>query len=219
MWFLPMLFWCFVGVWIIEKLHIKPRLVIPLLVLASLGSFLPIPLRMGLALYYMFFFYAGYIVQKKDISLNKLYTKHYAIITTFAFVILFPLLTMIKEKIGASSTGVCDYQLVAKIANISIQRLLQLFYSSTGILMTLVLANVWLKKYSVKSWMERVAALSFGVYLFQQFILKGVYDHTSLPAVLGPYWLPWVGFVIAFLGSLLLSWVFRMTWVGKFLIG
>ena len=105
MWFLPMLFWCFVWVWIIEKLHLKPRLVIPLLVLASIGSFLPMPLRMGLAMYYMPFFYAGYIIQKNDISLDWLYTKHCAIITTIAFIILFPILTVMKEKIGATLIG------------------------------------------------------------------------------------------------------------------
>ena len=105
MWFLPMLFWCFVGVWIIEKLHLKPRLVIPLLVLAALGSFIPMPLRMGLAMYYMFFFYAGYIIQKNDISLDWLCTKRYAIITTIAFIIIFPILTVTKEKIGATLIG------------------------------------------------------------------------------------------------------------------
>lgn len=105
MWFLPMLFWCFVGVWVIEKLHLKPRLVIPLLVLASIGFFLPMPLRMGLAMYYMLFFYAGYIIQKNDISLDWLYTKHCAIITTIAFIILFPILTVMKEKIGATLIG------------------------------------------------------------------------------------------------------------------
>lgn len=35
MWFLPMLFWCFVGIWLIEKLRMKPRWILSLLLLNS----------------------------------------------------------------------------------------------------------------------------------------------------------------------------------------
>ena len=102
MWFLPMLFWCFVGVWIIEKIHLRPKWAIPILVLASLCSFLPLPLRMGTAMYYMVFFYVGYVIQRNDVSLDCLYTKRSAIITTLSFIILFPALTLLKERIGTT---------------------------------------------------------------------------------------------------------------------
>lgn len=60
MWFLPMLFWCFVGVYIIEKLKLSNKLVIPLLILASIFlSIWPFPLRIGKALYYLQFFMLG----------------------------------------------------------------------------------------------------------------------------------------------------------------
>lgn len=69
------------------------------------------------------------------------------------------------------------------------------------------------------SWMEKTAALSFGVYLFQQFILMGLYYHTVLPSLIGCYWLPWVGFVVALPGSLLIAYLFRKVRVGRLLIG
>lgn len=56
MWFLPMLFWCFVGIWIIEKLKLKPYFVLPLLILSSICSFVPLPLQMGVTMYYLLFF-------------------------------------------------------------------------------------------------------------------------------------------------------------------
>ena len=104
MWFLPMLFWCFVGMWIIEKIHLKPKWSVPLLIIASLGSFLPLPLRMGTAMYFMVFFYVGYVIQRNNISLDWLYTKRSAIITTISFIILFPAFTLLKEQIGVAST-------------------------------------------------------------------------------------------------------------------
>ena len=64
MWFLPMLFWCFVCVFIIEKLKLKTSLVLPLLVFAAVFSFLPLPLRLDNSMFYMIFFYLGYLIQK-----------------------------------------------------------------------------------------------------------------------------------------------------------
>lgn len=218
MWFLPMLFWCFVGVWIIEKKHLKSKWAIPLLVLASWVSFLPLPLRMGTAMYYMLFFYVAYIIQKNDISLDWLYTKRNAIITTISFVILFPFLTMLKERIGTTQMGM-ENQLVAKTLVFSIGLMLRLVCASAGIVMTLSLVGGYLKTHTTPQWMEQVGALSFGVYLFQQFILKGLYDHTTLPSLLGCYWLPWVGFVVALFGSILMTGLLQKTKTGKLLLG
>lgn len=217
MWFLPMLFWCFVGVWIIEKIHLKPKWVIPLLILASLVSFLPLPLRMGTAMYYMVFFYVGYVIQRNDVSLDWLYTKRMAIITTMSFIVLFPALTLLKERIGIVQIG--GGQLVTKAIVASTQTALRLVYSSTGIAMVHSLVGRYLKKYSTPSWMERTAALSFGVYLFQQFILMGLYYHTALPSLIGCYWLPWVGFTFTLVISTAIVKLFTKTRIGKILIG
>ena len=105
MWFLPMLFWCFVGVWVIEKLRLKPRWVLPLLLLASLVSFLPLPFRMGIALYYMPFFYVGYVLQKEDVSLDRFYTLKYCLAATAAFLVLSPTMTLLRVNLGSLMWG------------------------------------------------------------------------------------------------------------------
>lgn len=215
MWFLPMLFWCFVGVWIIEKKHLKPKWAMLLLVLALLVSFLPLPFRMGTAMYYMVFFYVGYIIQRNDISVDWLYTKRSVIITTLSFIVLFSSLTLLKERIGVAQTGRAN-QRITSVVVFSVQHALRLVYASVGIVMTLSWVSCYLKRHAVTQWMEQVGALSFGVYLFQQFILKGLYDHTTLPSFLGCYWLPWVGFVVALLGSLLMAYLIRVTNFGRF---
>ena len=110
MWFLPMLFWCFVGIWIIERLRLKPALVIPVLILCSIISFIPLPLQLNAAMYYMLFFYVGYLLQRKDINLNKYYTLHYAIALVLFFALLFPSLTIFRENIESIITnrgGIC----------------------------------------------------------------------------------------------------------------
>ena len=98
MWFLPMLFWCFVGVWLIEMLRMKSRWVLHLLFAASLVSFLPLhlSLRMGTAMYYMMFFYVGYILQKEVLPLDCFYTLKRCLVATLAFMVLFSTLTLLK---------------------------------------------------------------------------------------------------------------------------
>ena len=105
MWFLPMLFWCFVGVWVIEKLRLKSRWVLPLLLFASMVSFLSLPFRMGIALYYMVFFYVGFILQKEDVSLDRFYTLKHCLAATAAFLVLFPTLTLLKANLGSLIVG------------------------------------------------------------------------------------------------------------------
>lgn len=215
LWFLPMLFWCFIGVWLIEKLRLKTRFTILVLLFAAFCSFLPLPFRMGIAMYYMPYFYTGYILQKNEISLDMLYTKKSAYITTLAFLVLFPLLTLLKDKLGTHEGETIE----TKIINYVSQTALSMIYVVAGIAMTFSLVGLYLKKHSVSKWMVQIGALSFGVYLFQQFILKGLYNHTSLPSLLGCYCLPWVGLFIALFGSLLISYMLRKTRIGRALIG
>ena len=120
MWFLPMLFWCFAGVWIIEKLKIRPRFVLPILFICSICSFVPLPLQMGPAMYFMVFFYVGYIIQKKEIKLQKYYKPGRCALTLFAvFAIVFPALTLFRENADTLIYwGGTDNQLVVKTAQL-----------------------------------------------------------------------------------------------------
>lgn len=65
MWFLPMLFWCFACVWVIEKLRMRPQYVLPLLMLCSIFSFVPLPLQLNKTMYYMLFFCWLYTATKR----------------------------------------------------------------------------------------------------------------------------------------------------------
>ena len=223
MWFLPMLFWCFVGVWVIEKLHLKPKVIIPILVVASLVSFLPLPLRLGSTMYYMLFFYVGYILQKENVSLERFYTLKHSVLTLLLFCILFPTFTLLKEKLGNASGGgnAVDNQLIIKALNLSLSKLLQIIYAFVGLAMLFVFVGYKEKgrKGEIPQWLTSFGNLCFGVYLLQQFILKGLYNYTELPAILGCYGLPWVGFIVTLISSVLIAFLMVKTKIGRFLIG
>ncbi len=61
MWFLPMLFWCFIGLWICEKINIHPYLVLVVAVLLCFAT-RNVPLQVGRAMYYFLFFYIGKLI-------------------------------------------------------------------------------------------------------------------------------------------------------------
>lgn len=223
MWFLPMLFWCFVGIWVIEKRKLNPKCVIPFLILCSVFSFVPIPLRMGNTMYYMLFFYAGYILQKENISLDRFYTTKHCVVAIVVFCVVFPTLTMLKANIGHANEGggFVENQLIDRIINLSLTNLLQIFYSSTGLIMLFILAGTVMKRNPAQlpQWIFKAGGLCMGVYLLQQFILVALYEHTQLPSMLGCRFLPWFGFGVTLLGSSIIVLLLLKTKTGKFLLG
>ena len=222
MWFLPMLFWCFAGVWIIEKLNLKPIIVVPLLILCSLFSFLPLPLQLNVTMYYLLFFYLGFIIQKRGFDLDRYYAPRYAIVFAFLFVLLFPVLTIYRENAESflKLSGQFVYNpLVLDVIKHSSLNLAKLIYSTVGVALVFVLVGMLVKDKQLSSRIVSIGNLCMGVYLFQQFILLALYKHTALPIVVSPYVLPWIGFLVALIGSLAISFIFRLTKAGRFLIG
>lgn len=223
MWFLPMLFWCFVGVWIVEKIQLKPNSILPILVVVSVVSFLPLPLRLGRTMYYMLFFYVGYILQRENVSLERFYTLKHSVIVLVLFCLLFPAFTLLKEKLGHTSMeGIMfDNQLIIKALDFSLSKLLQIIYSFAGLAMLFLFVGYKEKmgKVEMPQWLINFGRLCFGVYLLQQFILVGLYDYTTIPSIVGCYWLPLIGFVITLIVSVLIAFLMMKTKTGRFLIG
>lgn len=213
MWFLPMLLWCFVGIWIIERLKIGVKGSIPFLFLLSFVTAIDLPLRINTSFYYMLFFYLGYITTRNNVSIKALRDKRYVPAFVVSFFILFPLLTVFREN-AKELFG--EMRIVAYI----LSHIAKLAYALLGIAMCVSCVNVVLRyTETIPVWLIRVGSLCMGIYLIQQFILKGLYYQTSLPVQTGSYWLPWIGFVITLFVSLLVSWLTYKTKLGRFLIG
>ena len=78
-------------------------------------------------------------------------------------------------------------------------------YSFSGTMFFFLLAfRLMQNRTSVPSYVLFLSSVSFGIYLFHQIIIEVLYYKTSLPVLVGPYWLPWIGFLISLAGSVLL---------------
>jgi hypothetical protein len=214
MWFLPMLFWCFIGVYVLEKIHIKEEHKLILLLLCSIVSFLPLPLRLSSAMYYIFFFYAGFYVRKKLAGKIINISTPWVFAMWVIYAVVFIALTLLREFLKDIDTT----NIIAKAVVISSLKLCQIIYAGLGIAAMYYTALVITSKIELKPWVLKIGAYCFGVYLFQQFILQGIYYHTDIPTIVGSNLLPWVSTAIALIGSLLLSWLFRKTKLGRALI-
>lgn len=217
MWFLPMLFWCFVGVWIIEKMNLNPYVALILCFVISLISVNGLPLQLSHTMYYMFFFYFGYALQRNNIELKKYYSTNNIIITIVSFIVIFVYGTLLREHLV---DFLSNPSLPIQMLKFMIGKFCMLAYSIAGIVMLIVLVGTIQKnnREGCPRWIIEIGNLCFGVYLFQQFVLHALYYNTDLPQFLGVYWLPWVGFIIALICSLIISWMIRQTKVGRAII-
>ena len=125
------------------------------------------------------------------------------------------ILRPIKDTIDLGDSG-GEYNFLLTLV---CQNTLQMLYSSIGTL-TFYLTMLCITHTHVLS--NSVITLSsccFGIYLFQQFVLKFLYYYTDLPIVVGPYYLPWCGFVITMVVSFFFTRLFLKTKIGLSLIG
>lgn len=222
MWFLPMLFWCFVGVWFIEKFKFSHWAVLLLLMILSTISFLPLPFQLGHTMYYMVFFYYGYMLQREKIAYESiLYTKKTAFVLIVAFALLFPTITLISKNVNEIIVEQGN-RLIIKALCLSLNNFIRLVCAFSGLMMLMSLVGYLIKKRSslkIPNLIIEIGGLCMGVYLTQQFILKYLYYHTNMPNILGVYWTPWVGFTSSLFLSLVLSYLLKKTRIGRFLIG
>lgn len=67
MWFLPMLFWCFVISWGLLELKVKPIFMTILVIFLGLFGWMPAPLQLSNSIGYLHYFIIGFFIQNKEI--------------------------------------------------------------------------------------------------------------------------------------------------------
>lgn len=75
LWFLPMLFWCFVMGHIIQLIKLPPPFKVIMVIVLGVLNFLPIPFRFGEALGYFQYFYIGYLMCPYSEKINNMINK------------------------------------------------------------------------------------------------------------------------------------------------
>ena len=210
MWFLPMLFWCFPLLYVLLKIgSFKIRFAIALLL--AIAPTLPLPLQIGTALTYLFYFLLGYELYR---NVEKIKNTNLILVWSL-FLISFVGLTILKSEIVDCITG---NSIVSKLLRLSTTNLATILYSTFGVVAMLITAIKYTSSKPLPHRVIKMGSYCFGVYIFQQFILQIVYYHTSLPLYLGNELLPWIGFMGTLVLSLILSYIVRSTRIGRNLI-
>lgn len=221
MWYLPMLFWCFISVCLIEKLKLKPSVAAGTLVAMSVISFLPLPLKLGEAMYYMFFFFIGYVIRRYNIEMRQ-YERMSVISTVFFFYcIIFVMFKTLSIAFVNTPPHLVDNVLVNKLLVLIMIKIMKLIYSSIGVIFLFVTALYVVDhlKIGLSPVTIRLSTYCFGIYIYQQFILQWIYYHTDILDFLSISLLPWCAFIITICLSILLSHLSLKTRIGRHLIG
>lgn len=214
LWFLPMLFWCFVGIFLLERTKIPKMYCLIWVIFIALLPMVDLPLRIDYAMTYFVYFYCGYyLTSKNKVSKDLISNKLTLLFVFIGYIGLFCLFNYTEWSSIFESEG-----FVGRIAVSFFTRLGRLTYSSLGI----AFIYLWALDFSVrKNVSQNLITLStycFGVYIFQQFILKSLYYHSSFCEIFG-VWFPIIGALFTLSASLLLSGIMMKSKVGRMLIG
>lgn len=216
LWFLPMLFWCFVFSYYMLKCGLSVRWCFCITLLLSYFSLLPLPLRLNSTFNYLLFFVLGIMIyQNRDKILNRI-NWFYVCIFILAYLILFISLTNLTDSISSYANINIKYKLFCWF----VLQTSRLIYSMLGcICIYMVMILIFKKRNYISKYLLKLSNLCFGVYIYQQFILMLLYYHTEIPEIVGNLALPWVGFVVTLGISIFLSDITNRIKLGRYLIG
>lgn len=215
LWYLPCLFWCFIFSYVLFKKQYEYKYVLLGLTILASVSFLPLPLQLGKAMYYLLFFYMGGVFWKYTNYISKYATKTIISILSIIFIIL---LIGCNCLIEYNSLFIPDSSFYIKAILLSVNTILKVVLATTGIITLFLIASKYMQHHSLSDTIIQIGTLGYGVYIFHQFVLRWLYYHTSMSEVLGGVWLPWIGLISAVGISILLTILIRRTKIGRKLI-
>lgn len=216
LWFLPMLFWCFIGAYLLNMTKLPTVWRFFLLVLLSLVSYMPLPMQMSRSMYYLLFFYSGYVAYRHREHIRAVVSGRRIIVLWGLFFLIFILLRTFDEHLEGIETE--SKLLASRCAIHSLRRAVQLIYASIGLVASFYSAMYFVKSHTTGKWIMKIGVYCMGVYIFQQFFLQALYFHTSFPETAGSMLLPWMGFVITLPLSLFVSYAIRLTKLGRIIL-
>ena len=216
LWFLPMLFWCFIAIWTID--HYKLSSIYTLIALALL-SMAPIPkMPFGFARlpHFVFYVYLGYYLwTKRDYIFSKFLTRKWIFLLWSLYVFLVIILHTVIPDIESTA------QMFLKVMRLGFLNLLKLLISCVGIIALYISVCYFCtnKNYVPKQWIVRASDNCYGIYVYHQFILVYLYYHTSLDMEYNQLIVPWVGLVVSLSISYIFTRLTLKTRIGRYLIG
>lgn len=217
LWFLPMLFWCFLLVFVAEKVKAPPALVVALGVLAALLPVPELPLRLNRTMAFFIYFYMGFGLKRGYLDCLQPRRTLWPILACLGIYVA----GFFVETWHLAHPLMQGHEsFLARAVNICATNLLTLCMSAAGLLGAYWAIHRWaVGRVKLKNWMIVGSTYCYGVYICQQFILQWLYYHTSLPQAVGAAALPWIAIAITLAFSLLITRLMLQTRAGRYLIG
>jgi hypothetical protein len=209
LWFLPVLFWCFVVGWFLNKYKVNHFVSLGILAFISILPIPFMPLGMSNALHYLFYFYLGYVGWIYRGVVLK-YIKGSYILGTL---ILYLFLVVFYQYIDSFIAN--KYLLFGTRVGVDF------LMAVSGIIFSYLLVCCYISKsnFELSSKVFYLSSVCYGIYVYHQFLLKYLYYYTSFPMIVGEILLPWISFTLVVIASYILTVLSLKTRIGRFLIG
>lgn len=217
LWFLPMLFWCLMALWVFERLHLDVFLTLIGLAIVSFISYLPLPFGFSTVPHYLFYAFLGYYIYKhKDSILGLLTVRWWILPVLWLLYIVFVWLAHYELLSSFTIDSLLSKVLLyGARGSISLLACLCGILAMYGTIASITSSNT----FELSPLIQKADKVSFGIYIYHQFLLVALYHYTPIVHYINAWLLPWTGFIIAlFFSWVLTSLTLRTRW-GKFLIG
>lgn len=209
LWFLPMLFWCFM----LEQAIIRigggttrnQTTICAILAILAMLPYPTLPLRFNNALYYIFFFHLGLVLFLwRDKLKNRIMSakKHSLLIVSLLYLSLFVAGSLIIAHFAPSEAP----SKVAKAAYLSTGHSARLIYSTVAVLIYFIIGFRLCEKITSNKmkFVRNLSINSFGIYLLQEILLRILYYRFDISSYTGML-TPWIGFAIVLPASYILT--------------
>lgn len=210
LWFLPMLFWCFLAMWPIAR-WLRPErhwgAALALLAVLAVVSVLPNPKGMHFGLtqvnHFLFFFYGGYLTWS---ATNRVALRHRGMAAAL-LAAGYVLLLVARLKVGLPNHW-----------NIWVMRSLRWGHICCGIMALYLAVREYLARkeasmaeggYEPKPWVLWCSGMCYGVYVIHYFILWALYYYTPMPQLIASWLLPWAALTATLAGSVAGAWLLK----------
>lgn len=182
LWFLPMLFWCFIFTFLLHKFNITHRTVISILIIVSILPIPTLPFRLSSTCSYLIYFYVGSILQIRE-GINLRCSVLWLIGLTMIYFILQFIYPEISLTSKPSIFGKAIYLLAINST--------KLILGFTGIGIAFIATRMFLQTGRVLPvYLITLSTYCYGVYIFHQFILKYIYYNIPVAEYIHPDVLP-----------------------------
>lgn len=209
LWFLPMLFWCFVFTYLLTNYLKKVwKVIFCALILCGISRcFSNSYLGIGTAFKYLLYFVFGFYV-----CMYKSLIFYYCLKWKWVLMVISISLFVIYYQLPILCNGSNSF--IGNLSRLGISTA----YKLSGVLSLFLYINTFFVDKSVNSVLYVFSKLSMGIYIFHQMIIDFIYYHTKMPEYVNILLLPAITIVFALGSSVLFSWILLKMKLGKALL-